>query len=254
MSGPLSGVRVGVTRAREQAADVASEIADRGGVVVLMPCLEVAGPEDFEPLDAAIARLPGGYDGILFSSTNAVRWTLDRCSEGALRGVRVAATGTATSELLESRGVHVDVIPAAFHSEGLLEALDQDGGLSGTRWLLPRADVAREVLPRGLEARGAHVDRVVAYRNLAPEPGPLLDAIEAGLDAITFASGSAVRRLAAALGPRLGPLLDGVVVASIGPVTSRACIEFGLTVAVALAEARVSTLVGDLADHWETRA
>lgn len=256
MTGSLNGARIGITRAGEQAAGLAALVVASGGNPVLMPCLEVVAPESFELLDAALARLPEGYDGVLFSSVNVVRWTLSRAEVGTLRQVTVAAVGRATAEALEERGVEVQVVPEDFHAEGLLLALDAyagSRGLAGTRWLLPRADVAREILPLGLEARGATVDRVVAYRNVAADPGPLFDALERGLDAVTFASGSAVERLRGALGDRFGELLAGVIVASIGPVTSRACRDAGLSVHVEAAEARVPALADALASHWENR-
>ncbi len=252
MTGRLEGARVGITRAREQAAGLVDLVAGEGGVPVLLPCLEVVGPESIEPLDRALARLPGGYDGVLFASTNAVRWTLGRAGPGRFQRAIVAAVGPATADELIASGVRVDVVPTVHRAEGLLAALDAHvgrRGLRGTRWLLPRADVAREALPEGLEARGATVDRVVAYRNVAPDPAPLVEALEAGLEAITFASGSAVRRLKEALGERFEPLLGGVIVASIGPVTSRACRELGLAVHVEAAQARVPALVEALAQH-----
>lgn len=257
MIASLAGARVGITRAPEQASALAEGVTLRGGVPVLVPCLCLAGPETTGPLDRALALLPDGYDGVLFASTNAVRWTFERTASSVFDGVLVAAVGRATAEALEARGVAVTVVPADFRAEGLLAALDEHAapdGLAGTRWLLPRGDVAREVLPDGLEARGARVDRVVAYRNLAPPPGPLAAALEQGLDAITFASGSAVQRLAQALGPRFVELLSDVVVASIGPVTSRACRDLGLDVQVEPPTARVEALLDGLAAHWERRA
>ena len=253
MSRGLRGARVAITRAPEQAVALTALVADRGGVPVLIPCLRVAAPESTELLDRALARLPDAYDGVLFPSTNSVRWTLARTSPAAFAGVCVVATGSATAEALKERGVEVRVVPRAFHSEGVLAALDQEGSLAGTRWLLPRADVAREVLPAGLEERGARVDRVVAYRNLAPEPGPVVEALQRGVEVITFASGSAVVRLAEALGERLEELLKDVVVASIGPVTSAACRDAGLPVHVEAPQARIASLVDALVSCWETK-
>ena len=251
----LGGARVGVTRAAAQSGELADRIAARGGLPVRIPCLEVVGPESPELLDRALARPPAGYDGVLFASTNAARFTLERVAAGLLQEPVVAAVGEATAAELIRSGVRVDVVPTVHRAEGLLAALEAHMGrrMAGSRWLLPRADVAREVLPEGLEALGATVDRVVAYRNRAPEPGPLLEALEEGLEAITFASGSAVRRLAAALGDRFPALLDGVVVASIGPVTSEACRALGLAVHVEAPEARVAALVDALAEHWSAR-
>jgi len=252
---PLTGARVGVTRSRVQASQLSTLLKERGAFPVELSCLEFADPESFEPLDAALARLPDGYDGVLFTSTNAVERTLSRTRPEALARVRIAVTGSATAEALKSRGIEADVVPQRFLSEGLLEALDAaPEPLSGSRWLLPRAEVAREVLPDGLRARGATVEVVTAYRTVPPaDPKPLRERAKSGLDAITFASGSTVNHLRAALGADFELLLEGVAVASIGPVTSEACRAAGLRVDIQPERATLADLVDALAAWWATR-
>lgn len=253
---PLRGARVGVTRSREQAGEIVDLLRASGGEPVLVPCLEIADPVSFAPLDEALDSLPGGYDGVLFSSPNAVRRALARPGAARMGEVLLAATGTATAEALAEHGLAAGVVPSRFRAEGLVDALVLrfgPGGLAGTRWLLPRADLARDVLPASLRSLGATVDEVIAYRNLAPESAVGLEALVAGLDAITFASGSAVARLREALAESWEIAMDGVVVASIGPVTSAACRGAGLSVAVEAAEARIASLVDALAASWGRR-
>jgi uroporphyrinogen-III synthase len=256
-TGRLAGVRVAITRASHQADELAALLVGQGASPVLVPAIKLVDPAQPELLQAALDRLPDGYDGVVVTSVNAAERILDRAPADRFERACVAAVGTGTAEALRRRGVVVDVLPARFRAEGLLSALDEAfaerGGLAGTRWLLPRAEVARELLPEGLRARGARVDVVAAYRNVPASTAPLEAALGEGLDAITFAAGSAVESFAGSLGSRLPALLDGVVVASIGPVTSRACRESGLAVDVEPAQARLAELVEALAGFWEER-
>jgi uroporphyrinogen-III synthase len=212
---------------------------------VALTTLVLADPLDLAPLDAALARLPAGYDGVLFTSTNTVDRVARRLAAAgrslaaATRGIRVGVSGPATAEALEAQGVSVDLIPDRSTSEGLLERMED---VSNTRWLLPRAERARPVLPDGLRALGATVDIVTAYRTVPPrDPSEVRAALATGLDAITFASGSAVRNLADLVVGELAEALRGVAVVSIGPVTSAACREYGLE-PIEAAEARIDAL------------
>lgn len=257
MSGPLRGARVGVTRSRSQASRLAELLSRAGAEPVELPCLELVDPVSFAPLDEALATLPSGFDGVLFTSTNSVERVLARTPPERFVGLEIGVTGRTTAAALESRGVNVTVLPERFLSEGLLAALDSSLGdrLDGFRWLLPRAEEAREVLPAGLRARGCAVQVVTAYRAVPPnDPEPLRRALESGLHAVTFASGATARHLAGALARPLSEALDGVAVASIGPVTSRACAELGLSVTVEAEEASMQALVEALVAWWGSRA
>jgi len=245
-----------VTRSRAQASKLARLLAAAGAEPVELHCLEIVDPESFEPLDAALAALPDGWDGVLFTSVNAVERTLARVDPGVFSGRVVAVTGDPTARALAARGVDVSVVPERFLSEGLLTALDAAMGarLDGFRWLLPRAEQAREVLPDGLRSRGSSVHVVTAYRSTPPsDPQPLRRAVGAGMHAITFASGATVRHLAAALDRPIADALRGVAVASIGPVTTEACRDLGLSVAVEASEASIAALVDAVATWWGRR-
>lgn len=108
-------------------------------------------------------------------------------------------------------------------AEGLLAEFPAGPG----RVLLAQGDRARPVLAEGLRAAGLEVDRVVAYRTVtvAPEAGVLAEV--AAADAITFASGSAVRSFVAAVG---AAATRPPLVVSIGPITTAVAEELGIGV------------------------
>jgi uroporphyrinogen-III synthase len=240
----LSGRRIAITRAAEQAGDLAERLAALGAEPLVFPTIAVAPPDDLAPLDAA-ARHLGLYAWVVLASANAAEALLGRMDAlgvpvGALNTIRVAAVGPATAAPLEARGVRVDLSPAAHTAAGLLAELD---AMPGERVLLPQADIARPELADGMLAKGAVVDAIVAYRTV-PGPGAaeLLAALDAGrLDAVTFASPSAARYLlegAQAAGmssDEARGLLARMPLVAIGPTTAAAMRDAGLAVA-ALAE------------------
>jgi uroporphyrinogen III methyltransferase / synthase len=233
---PLFGRRILVTRARGQADALSARLHALGASVVEMPTIEIKPAADYDSLDEAIARL-GDYDWLIFTSVNGVRFFLERLDRSAtdLRALRarICAIGPATRAAIEALHLKVDVIGKEYVAEGLLAAFARYH-LAGQRMLLPRAAVARDLVPVELAKRGAQVDVVEAYRTAMPPISPP----ETMPDWITFTSSSTVRNYVAALG---AGSLAGVKVASIGPVTSATARELGIEVT---AEASVYTIDG----------
>jgi uroporphyrinogen III methyltransferase/synthase len=228
---PLFGKRIVVTRDHSQAAALSEPLEELGAEVLRVPAIEIRPAEDTEPLDQAIARIRT-YDWIIFTSANGVRFFLERLDASArdLRAVsaKLCAIGPATRAVLESAHLKVDLMPQEYVAESVVEAF-KEIPLDGRRILLPRAAVARDVVPRELERRGASVEVVEAYHTIAPA-----DLAERAAEAlarkphwIAFSSSSMVKNFVAA-----APLesLVGVRIASIGPITSATLRECGLTV------------------------
>jgi uroporphyrinogen III methyltransferase/synthase len=243
---PLLGLRVLVTRTREQAGRLAEGLRALGAEPVECAVIETAPPLDWAPLDRAIGEL-GAYRWIAFTSANGVeaffaRLALAGRDARALAGARLAAIGPATAAALAARGLRADVVPAEFVAEALADAL---GDVRGARVLLARADIARPALAERLRAAGALVDEVVAYRTVRPEglEARLRQAL-AGADVVTFTSSSTVRNLFEALGPsEAAQALRGVAVACIGPVTAQTARELGLEPAVVAEEYTIEGLL-----------
>lgn len=240
--GPLSGITLLVTRSQEQAGELGVALAGRGGRVVEAPVIAFVDPEDWTGADRAISRIDS-YDWILFTSANAVDRFMKRCrsvgvSSDRLSRPRVAAIGPATARSLEERGLVVTATPSSHRAEGLIEALGRND-LTGVRILLPRAAVAREILPDELRAMGAEVDVVTVYRTVAVQPAEEIrrDLASGAIDVVTFTSSSTVTNLLAGIG---GPgALEGTAIAVIGPVTAETVRRHGLAPEI---EARRSTI------------
>jgi uroporphyrinogen III methyltransferase/synthase len=243
-AGPLGGELVLVTRPMGQETEIVTAVRSAGGECLHLPVIRIADPPSWRPLDEAIARADT-YDWIVFASSNGVRGFMRRMRlahrDGrALGSARLAAIGPATRRQLEDSGFHCDLTPESFRSEGLVAALG--GQLRRGRFLLVRADKGRDLLRRGLEDLGHHVDEVVAYesRPVAPLDSDTLALIDRlPIRWITLTSSSIAESAVALFGERMRRWK----IASISPVTTAAIEQAGLRPTVEAAEATVQGLV-----------
>ncbi len=254
----LKGRRIVITRAVEQAAELTDELRARGALPIECPTIEIVPPDDWGPVDRAIAELDT-YDWVIFTSANAVRLFIERLlaagrTEAELAARRICAIGPATAEALLGRHVRAELMPDDFRAEGIAEALRAEAG-RGARFLLPRAAEAREVLPDTLRAAGGHIDVVCVYRTGVPSQGAsALAAAFAGPppDAVIFTSSSTVRNFVELAGGRQRALdlVRDTAVAAIGPITEDTARSLGFDVAVLPDRYTVPDLVEALARYW----
>ena len=192
--------------------------------------IEAAPAGELERARAALDT----YDWIVVTSRRGVDAVLPGGSQPPA-GVRWAAVGRSTAAALEARGVHADCVPDAATADAIPAAMATLGALAGSRVLLARADAAGAGLPAALREMGAAVDDVVAYRTVvapkAQETGLLAALADPQLEAVVFASGSAVTGAVdvarAGLG---GGVLQKLKIITIGPKTSAVARDHGLTV------------------------
>lgn len=253
---PLFGMRVLVTRAREQASELAERIDELGGEAIEWPVIRTAAL----PIDpgAAFAASPESYDWLLFTSVNGVRFFFEACI--ALRvdvrrfaRARVGAVGPKTAEALASRGLIASALPEEYRGDEMAKAL-LPLMRPGERALLPRARVARPDLPNLLRDAGIAVDELPVYETVlaeesAGESGAEL-LREGKLSAVTFTSSSTVTNLLELLRrcgwERPAEALANVPAFTIGPLTSQTARDQGIAVAAEAAEATVDALLGEL--------
>jgi uroporphyrinogen-III synthase len=263
---PAPSSRVLITRSPYQASELADALRARGLEPVLVPAIEFATPASFAALDAALVRLfsrSGQLDSfhwLLFTSANAVDAFHQRLQSVAApqnnakdlfpASCRIAAIGPATARALQTLGLTPTLVPPQAVAESLAASLlpcarQPDG--SPTRFLLVRAEQARDHLPETLRAAGAEVTIAPAYRTVVPAGS--IDALRALFasppaypDAITFTSSSTARNLLALL-EAAGLTLPPVVLrVSIGPITSQSLRDLGLPPHAEAAEATIPSL------------
>jgi len=228
---PLFGRRIVVTRTRGQAGALSDELRALGANTYELPTIRIEPPTELLEFGQLVQDCHT-YDWIVFTSPNGVNAFFEMFFKiyddtREIGGVRIAAVGPATAARIRDFHLHVDLQPEQFVAEAVIKAFQKDHTIENEKILVIRPEKARDVLPKELSKMGAIVDEAIAYRTV-----PETDAAgiarfrEEGADLITFASSSAVENFAAL---KL-PLPAGLLMASIGPVTSKTMQELGLRV------------------------
>jgi uroporphyrinogen III methyltransferase / synthase len=225
-----------VTRAETSDGPLSRELRSLGLPTLLWPAVSVT-PADPGPLTAALASV-GSFGWIVFASRNAVAAVLERLPSPPA-GVRIAALGTASAQVLRQRGWRVDLVPDEANAAALITAFAAQWRPSdaGVKILYPASSRALPTIAAGLTQLGAQVTQVEAYRT----EGSALDLEDCrawiargGVGAVTFASPSAVTELARALGDEdFERLLTGAAAVAIGRTTAQELSARGHTAIVA---------------------
>ncbi|MEW5947537.1 MAG: uroporphyrinogen-III synthase [bacterium] len=253
----LSGRTILITRAKDQAGELASLLERRGASVAHLPLIKTLPPEDTGPLDDAIRRL-GDYDLVVFTSANGVRRFFRRAEEigapAARTAAKFAAVGPKTAAALEEHGAAAFAVPEQF-TGAAAAGMFEPGRLAGKRVLLPRADVAGGELPALLIEKGALVDEVTAYRTvpddeLRDSDSAAMELLAAGaIDCVVFMSPSAVKSFIRKTSAVPRDAYSRAAVACIGPVTAEAAREAGLAPRFTARSHTIESLVEEIAQY-----
>lgn len=249
---PLAGWRILVSRARDQAGALSVGLRALGAEVCEIPFIEIRPPRSYKAMDESL-KLVAEYEWLILTSVNGVRAMFERMTQlniprRMLGHLKIVAIGPATRAAIEREGLKVDVVPKEYVAESVVESLSEL--IRGKRVLLCRAKIARDVIPRELRRLGAFLDVVEAYETVTPQSSRVeLRAVlrdpQRRPHLITFTSSSTVQNYVALLGIRSGqsPLVEGVLNASIGPVTSDTLRQFHLNVDVQAAQYTIPGLI-----------
>ena len=255
---PLMGKRMVVTRAREQASDLLQLLNDAGADCLECPTIQIAPPDDWEPLDRAIQHL-SDFQWLVFTSVNGVKFFFKRLFElgkdvRALHHIKTACIGPATEQGLRRFGLTCDILPESYRAESVVEAFKKQE-IAGKKILLPRASEARFILPKELSNMGAKVDEIPVYvtRIADDNKTTLLDRLaDQRIDCITFTSSSTVKNFKQLI-PETSfkQLMAPVTVACIGPITADTARELGFDVHLVADTYTIPGLVDVLIAHFK---
>jgi Uroporphyrinogen-III synthase len=260
MSGALTGWRVVITRAEQQAASLAERLRTLGAEPLFFPTIAFKAPDDLSSFDNALAR-SGEFDWLICTSATTVRFIDQRLQQRAdlkqsfqqASQLRIAAVGPATATACrELLGREVERVPERFIADSLAEML---GDLHGQRVLLLNADLAHPKLQELLTRAGAQVERVIAYHTVAAEGGVDLESLlRAGkVDAITFASGSAGRFFVERLSATALEIAKRTVIVAIGPTTANDLSALGIQATVVASTYTEEGMLAALLDYIDNK-
>lgn len=248
---PLSGRRIAVTRVREQSSELAGKLAALGAEVVELPLIRISKYVDKQLLADVLLEL-GGYDWIVFTSANGVRYFFEEFLRvfddiRSLGLLRFACIGEATAAAIREFHLKVECQPAIATAEALADALIGTGSLDSARLIVITGNLNRETLVTKLEAARAIVDQLQVYQteknDLTSDPAAA-DFRARGADAILFASSSAAQSFvdqAAAL--KLAATAKRPLAGSIGPQTSETMKATGIPIDFTAKQPSLDSLV-----------
>lgn len=251
---PLYGRRIVITRSREQASGLAHLLEEAGAEVLQCPTIHLIPPQSYTPLHRALRRLHE-YDWLIFSSANAVdvfadQWRRLRLPDVIWDRVQTCVIGPKTAQAVAAQGWPVSRVAKQYQAEAMLPEL---GALQGKRILLPRATVARDLLPAALRRRGATVDIVPVYRTVPDGRG--LSAVKRRLltgavDCVTFTASSTVTNLLHRFSlAQRRRIFTRTKAASIGPVTSATLRAHGVRPAIEAKHATIESLAAAIQER-----
>ena len=222
-------------------------IARRGGVPVLAPALEEVPDVDSQAVAALLAGWrTDPFKIIIFQTGVGTRGLFQATDAAGLTGELlqylsssvVVVRGPKPVGELNARNVRIDIRAATpFTTEMVLAAVSAIP-MQDARVLVQRYGAANQLLREGLEKRGASVQEIATYRWALPADirplNQLLDALaRSSIDAVVFTSAVQIHNLYAVAeqagrSSDLATQLNRLVIASIGPVCSRALREHGV--------------------------
>ena len=267
---PMFGHRILVTREHSGGFETLEEL---GAEIIRFSTVEIVPPDKWDELDRAIDNI-SSYDWLIFTSSNGVKYFFRRLFDKdidirELKGIKICAIGKKTADEVRKLGLKVDLVPEKFRAEGLIEAFikgsskfkvqsskfnkklrtQNPGLLKGMRFLLPRAEVAREVFPEKVRELGGIIDLPVAYRAVKPEMhGKRLRRFlrEGRITIATFTSAATFNNFREIMGEDADIMLKKVAIAVIGPVTAKSIERAGLKVDIMPEESTVEAMVEEI--------
>jgi uroporphyrinogen III methyltransferase/synthase len=241
----LAGKKIVLTRASHQVKEFSEKLKEHGAIPIEIPTIKIVSPLDGgEKIQGVLNRLEV-YNWVIFTSTNGVDWFFSSQPQiEKLKNIFIAAIGPSTARKLRQLDISVDLVPDNHVIEGLLDVFPEappDG-----RVLIPRAAIARNVLPDTLKSLGWLVDDVEVYRTIIPAKEDKTVELLKSADAIIFTSSSTVQNFISMFGIENTPEL----VVSIGPITSQTIKHAGLVSHVEASPSSTAGIIQALRIHY----
>ncbi len=254
---PLINKRVLITRPQNQAEEFVHLLRSKGAETIIFPTIQIIPPQSWDKVDEAISKIEV-YDMIIFTSVNGVKFFFQRFKDKGenfkrLKNIRICAIGPKTAAQVEKFHFQVSIIPKEFCAESIVAVLGKKG-MEGKRFLLPRAEKAREVIPEEIKKSGGCIDVVSVYRISKAEGD--VDKVkklfqDRAIDIVTFTSSSTVMNFVELFkGDNITDLLKGCIAACIGPVTAKTAEVFGIKSHIIAREYTIEGLTNAILEYF----
>jgi len=233
-----------VTRPVGRGEDTIRLVKEMGWNPLIVHTVELLPRKDSEIFTELSRALTGGpVDWLVLMSPNGAQLLFKILKShgnllpSILGDFRMLAVGPRTKDALAKLGIHGVEMPDKFSSMGIADFLSHHG-IIGKRILLARSSSADSSLTRELAKNGALVETVNLYDSVIPSNATsfkqFIDRIQKGrVQAILFTSSLSASNLFSMSKnvtslDELVPLLRGIRIGALGPVTARKLSELGI--------------------------
>jgi len=255
---PLFGKNIVITRAENQAADFYDLLTSFGANVIEFPTIETVDVKTFNKIDKAIREIKK-YNYIIFTSVNGVNYFFSRVFKKNLDsrifyGKKIVAIGEKTGSELRKYGITPDILPSKYTAEGILTKLDRSE-IKKSSFLIPRAKIARDLIPKTLRKLNCTVTVVECYETVIPKiknsaKKEFIEMLKSNsIDLVTFTSSSTVTNMLKLLGKE-SHLLNNTKLASIGPITSDTLITSGFNPEITAKKHTIEGLFSEIMKYY----
>jgi len=257
---PLFGKNIIITRASEQSSGLRDKLYSYGANIIELPTIKTVPIKSWKKVDNSIKNI-SKYDYVIFTSVNGVKYFFERINKNKLdsrifKNITIITIGEKTSGELRKHGLISDLTPKKYTAEGILASL-KSHNLKNKKVLIPRAKVARDILPETLSKLNAKVTVVDCYETVLPTTNSVfkkeiiykLKSCE--IDLITFTSSSTFTNLKKMLGKDVIHL-NNTLISSIGPITSKTIEDHGYKTDIQAKKHTVEGLIDAIINYFKT--
>lgn len=247
----IRGKKILFTRAKGSDNTFENALKSLGASVEFLPVIEIKPVNDYTLLDEKISVIDT-YDGIFFTSTNAVKYFFERFnSKGKKFSGKIFTIGAKTKASVESFGYKVYFAPSVFSSEELADSIDKSE-IKGKKYLFPCGNLAGNTLKEKLGSV-ALINEVVVYQTVLPETNSkkvneIKNKIEKGeINCISFFSPSSIENFL-----KIFPDFNqkNINIAVIGNTTLNRLKDFGLKADIIPEKSTSESLAKAIADYF----
>ncbi|MCO7125187.1 uroporphyrinogen-III synthase [Sporolactobacillus shoreicorticis] len=231
MISSLEGRRILITRQAEQAASMCAFIHQLGGIPICVPviCFKSVALSCSEQSALRAQIRQAGW--IIFTSRNSIDFLIEyRYMSDLLKKKKIATVGIQTAHRLEEIGLHADIVSRTFNVEMLVRTF-REREIHEETIVIPHGSLANMSRFNELRLIGMQVYESTIYETIPDwqEKERLAEVVKSGsLDALTFASPSAVRFFTEMLDEHLWrQVLGSSTVVSIGDITAQTLTNLG---------------------------
>ncbi len=243
-----------------------------GFELIKFPTIKIIQSKNCKSLDVAIKKIDV-YNYLIFTSKNSVNFFMRKFfaagnTKKNLRNVKVCAIGRKTAEEIKKWKIKVDLVPDKFNAEGLVKKIikevikglrvrgferQKDGVFKGLRFLLPRGEKTKEILPAKIRKLGGKIDSPVLYRTVKPEVDKkqIKKILDQKFSAVAFTSPSAFDNFTEMLGEKADEFLRNTLIAVIGSVTAKAVKKAGFSVSIMPQTATIESMSNEIIKYYK---